>query len=119
MCNLFSHEINLTSVVSLVIKHHFVYWNLAYQQRKFVKFGKLLKNPSHYILKLTWGSGLLAPSEEAPLFTMSDNWTMVLTAFWAATANCSCDDAAPATRVFVSSTRACELYEKTGIHNTF
>lgn len=43
----------------------------------------------------TWASGLFEPREAAPNLTTSANWTMVETAFWAATANCSWDDAAP------------------------
>ncbi len=59
---------------------------------------------------VTWASEFFEVRETAPALTTSDNWTIVLTAFWAATANCSWLDAAPVTRAFVSSTRALAVF---------
>ena len=63
------------------------------------------------LISITWASRLGAPRLVAPALTTSLNWTMVVTAFWAATANCSCDEAAPATRVLVSSTKALAVFK--------
>ena len=58
------------------------------------------------LISMTWASWFWDPRLAAPFFTTSERVTMVETAFWAATANCSWEEAAPATRVLVSSTRA-------------
>ena len=62
------------------------------------------------LISITWASWFWEPRLEAPALTTSDSWTMVVTAFWAATASCSWEEAAPATRVFVSSTKALAVF---------
>ena len=62
------------------------------------------------LINITWASRFGDPRLAAPDLTTSLNWTIVVTAFWAATASCSCEDAAPATRVFVSSTKAFAVF---------
>merc|ERR1719192_1911878 len=62
------------------------------------------------LISMTWASWFWEPRLAAPFFTTSDRVTMVDTAFCAATASCSCEDAAPATRVLVSSTRALAVF---------
>lgn len=51
----------------------------------------------YYTYTPTWASGLLAPKDAAPNLTTSANCIMVDTAFWAALASCSWDEAAPKT----------------------
>ncbi|CAN7984570.1 unnamed protein product [Ixodes hexagonus] len=64
----------------------------------------------------TWASVLCDPREAAPITLerkippTSASWRMVVTAFCAATASCSWLEAAPATRVLVSSTRALAVF---------
>ena len=62
------------------------------------------------LISITWASWFCEPRLAAPFFTTSDRVTMVETAFWAATASCSWEEAAPATRVLVSSTRALAVF---------
>ena len=59
----------------------------------------------------TWASWFCEPRLAAPFLTTSLSPTMVVTAFWAATASCSCEEAAPATNVFVSSTNAFAVFK--------
>ena len=58
----------------------------------------------------TWASWFCEPRLAAPFLTTSLSPTMVVTAFWAATASCSCEEAAPATNVLVSSTNAFAVF---------
>ena len=63
------------------------------------------------LMSMTCASRFGAPRLVAPAFTTSLSWTIVVTAFCAATASCSCDEAAPATRVLVSSTKALAVFK--------
>ena len=58
----------------------------------------------------TCASGCSDPKEAAPSLTTSARRVIVLTAHWAALASCSWLEAAPATSVLVSSTRALAVF---------
>ena len=64
----------------------------------------------------TWASGCSDPREAAPCLTPSARRVMVMTAFCAALASCSWFDAAPATSVFVSSTKDFAVLSMVSLH---